>query len=65
MTDKEMLLVGSKTKTALQKYEVNVSGDALEALNELVHWYIEQGARRAKENGRKTVKGHDFIIGGG
>ncbi|MFW6051537.1 MAG: DUF1931 domain-containing protein [Myxococcota bacterium] len=60
--EKEMLLVGSKTKAALQKYEVNVSGDALEALNDLVYWYLEQGARRAKENGRKTVKGHDFLL---
>lgn len=63
--EKEMLLVGSKTKAALQKYEVNVSGDALEALNDLMYWYLEQGAKRAKENGRKTVKGHDFIVRGG
>lgn len=62
MTEKEMLLVGSKTKAALQKFEVNVSGDALDALNELVYWHIEQAARRAKQNGRKTVKGHDFIV---
>ena len=59
----EMLLVGSKTKDALKEHDVNVAGDALEGLNNLVHWYVEQAAKRAKENGRKTVRAHDFIVG--
>jgi histone H3/H4 len=59
----EMLLVGSKTKAALKDHGVNVSGDCLDALNALVHWYIAQAAARAGANGRKTVRGHDFIIG--
>ena len=58
---KEMLLVGSKTKVALKGMKVNVAGDALEALNEVVHWYIHQAATRATANGRKTVRGHDFL----
>jgi len=58
----DMLLVGSKTKDALRSQDVNVAGDALDALNGLVHWYCEQAAKRAKANGRKTVKGHDFLI---
>lgn len=57
----EMLLVGSKTKVALKKYGVNVAGDALDGLNGLVYWYIEQAAKRAKANGRKTVRAHDFV----
>ena len=38
--DLEMLLVGSKTKDAIKgdgKNTLNVSGDALEALNQIVH----------------------------
>ncbi|MGD8328522.1 MAG: DUF1931 domain-containing protein [Acidobacteriota bacterium] len=59
----DMLLVGSKTKEALKSHGCNVGGDALASLNELVHWYCEQAAKRAAANGRKTVRGHDFIIG--
>ncbi len=55
-----MLLVGSKTKDALRGMDCNVASDALEALNGVVHWYIEQAAKRAVANGRKTVRGHDF-----
>jgi histone H3/H4 len=59
----EMLLVGSKTKAALKAHDVNVSGDALDSLNKLVYWYVEEAAKRAKANGRKTVRGHDFMTG--
>ena len=58
---KEMLLVGSKTKAALKDLGVNVAGDALDALNMVVYWYIGQAAARAEANGRKTVRGHDFL----
>lgn len=58
----EMLLVSSKTKEALKKYDVNVASDALEGLNGWVHWFIEQAAKRAAANGRKTVRAHDFIV---
>lgn len=57
----EMLLVGSKTREALKAQDVNVGGDALDSLNMVVHWYVEQAAKRARANGRKTVRGHDFI----
>ena len=58
----EMLLVGSKTKDALKAHGVNVGGDALPMLNSVVHWYIEQAAKRAQANGRKTVRAHDFLV---
>jgi len=61
-TGNEMLLVGSKTKAALKAHGCNVGGDALGALNEVVHWFVEQGAKRAVANGRKTVRGHDFMV---
>ena len=61
--DMEMLLVGSKTKAALKEHGVNVAADALDGLNMVVHWYIEQAAKRAAANGRKTVRGHDVVLG--
>lgn len=59
---KESLLVGSKTRAALKAHGVNVGAGALDALNEVVHWYIDQAAERAAANRRKTVRAHDFII---
>jgi len=60
---KEMLLVASKTKEALKgggKY--NVSSDALEALNQQVHWFVSQAQKRCEANGRKTIRNHDIVI---
>jgi len=57
----EMLLVGSKTKAALKGYGVNVASDALDGLNGVLHWYLDQAAKRAAANGRKTVRAHDFV----
>ena len=60
---KEMLLVGSKTKEALKgsgKNTLNVSGDALDALNEVIHDLVERARTRCSENGRKTVRPSDF-----
>ncbi len=58
----DMLLIGSKTKAALKDHGVNVSGDALDGLNSIVYWYLDQAAKRADANGRKTVRAHDFLI---
>ena len=57
-----MLLVGSKTKDVLRVSGCNVASDALDGLNCVIHWYLEQAAARAKANGRKTVRGHDFCL---
>ena len=62
--EKEMLLVASKTKDALKgdgKY--NVSGDALEGLNNYVHWLVEQAQKRCEANGRKTIRDYDILAG--
>ncbi len=58
----EMVLVGSKVKAALRAQDVNVAAGTLEALNGMVHWYIQQAALRAKANGRKTVRPHDVVV---
>ena len=62
--DKDMLLVGSKTKEALKgdgKEKFMVSADALDGLNEYVHWLVDQAQQRAKANGRKTIRSYDIL----
>jgi histone H3/H4 len=56
------LIVASKAKAALKGMGCNTSGDALDALNGYAGWLIDQAAKRAKANGRKTVRAHDFMI---
>ena len=57
-----MVLVVSKVKEAIKAKGCNTAGDALDALNLYVGWIIEQAAKRAEANGRKTVKGHDILL---
>lgn len=59
----EMLLVSSKVRAMLKDAGCNTAGDALDGLNNYVAWLVHQAARRAAENGRKTVRSHDFLIG--
>lgn len=59
---KESLVVGSKAKSVLKKANCNVASDAFGGLNSVVYWYLDQAAKRAKANGRKTVRAHDFTI---
>jgi hypothetical protein len=58
----EMLLVASKVKSMIKDAGCNTAGDALDGLNGYVAWLVSQAARRATENGRKTVRAHDFHI---
>jgi histone H3/H4 len=58
---KEMLLVASKVKQMIKDAGCNTAGDALDGLNNYVGWLVQQAAKRAGENGRKTVRAHDFI----
>ena len=57
----EVLLVASKVREQVKKAGCNFSGDALDGLNEWVHWLIKQATTRASHNGRKTVRAHDFM----
>lgn len=61
MKKMEPLVVTSKAKALLKKYGCNTSSDAMDGLNGWAYWLIEQAAKRAKANGRKTVRAHDFI----
>lgn len=58
----EPLVIASKAKAILKKAGCNTSGDALEGLNGVIYYYLDQAAKRAKANGRKTVRTHDFHI---
>jgi histone H3/H4 len=58
----EMLLVSSKVRQMIKDAGCNTAGDALDGLNAYVGWLVQQAAKRANENGRKTVRAHDFII---
>ena len=59
---KEMLLVASKVKQMIKDAGCNTAGDALDGLNGYVGWLVHQASKRASENGRKTVRAHDFMI---
>tara|TARA_Y100000310_G_scaffold344771_1_gene459375 strand:+ start:3659 stop:3829 length:171 start_codon:yes stop_codon:yes gene_type:complete len=54
----ELLVVRSKIKDAAQG--MNVAGDLAEALSDKVKGLIGEAARRAKENGRATIKARDL-----
>lgn len=58
----EPVLVVSKVKASLKKLGCNTAGDAADGLNAWAHWLIDQAAKRAKANGRKTVRASDFIV---
>jgi histone H3/H4 len=61
--NKEVLLIASKVRAAVKDADCNFAGDAIDGLNAYVHWLVQQATERAKQNGRKTVRAHDFIVG--
>jgi len=58
----EMLLVSSKVRGMIKDAGCNTAGDALDGLNAYVYALVQQAAKRAGENGRKTVRAHDFWV---
>ncbi len=58
----EPIIVNSKAKAILKKAGCNTAGDALDGLNGYAYWLLEQAAKRAKANGRKTVRDYDFVV---
>ena len=56
-------VVRSRVKEAFSKAKCNSSADVTDALNEVVGWYVQQAAKRAKANKRKTVRGYDIMVG--
>jgi histone H3/H4 len=60
--NKEVLLIASKVRAAVKDADCNFAGDALDGLNSYVHWLVQEATARAKANGRKTVRAHDFVV---
>ena len=58
----EVLVVASKVREQIKGAGCATGGDAVEGLNNWVMWLIGQAAGRAKANGRKTVRAHDFMV---
>ena len=58
----QMMLVASKVRELIKDAGCNTAGDALDGLNAYVAWLVTQATKRASENGRKTVRAHDFVI---
>ena len=56
-------VVKSVVKQAIAKGKCHSSSDVVDALNGLVGWYLQEAVKRAKANGRKTVRGHDICCG--
>ncbi|MFH1225165.1 MAG: DUF1931 domain-containing protein [Candidatus Diapherotrites archaeon] len=56
----DALVVGSKVKEAIKKEGCNTAGDVVDGLSVNVAYLIKSAAKRAKSNGRKTVRAVDF-----
>ena len=54
------LVVASKVKEAIKKHKMNTASDLLPALEKRILWEIDEAARRATTNGRKTVRAGDL-----
>jgi histone H3/H4 len=56
----EGYVVKSKVKEFAKNSGMRFAGDAFESLDELVKNALEKAAERAKQNGRKTIRGFDI-----
>ena len=56
-------VVGSKVKELIKKAGCNTAGDFVTALSEVVECKTSKACKRAKANGRKTVRGTDVVLG--
>lgn len=57
---KEMLLVVSKVKDAVKAHDMRSGDEFIQELNETFHKLIEASVKRAKGNGRATLKAEDI-----
>lgn len=56
----ESVVVQSKVKEAVKGLELRMDGNLPDALNEKVHAILKDAAKRAKENGRSTLRPYDL-----
>lgn len=57
---RDPLVVGSKVKEAIKGHGLMMSGELLAELNCKVYCLLDKAAKRATENGRKTVQARDL-----
>lgn len=57
---KETLVVTSKVKQLIKKNKMNTASDVMGGLTAVVTAAVLQAVKRAKSNGRKTVRANDF-----
>jgi len=56
----ELLVFGSRVKEIIKKNKMNMSGDFTKALSKKVEELVKDAIKRAKSNGRKTVRPYDL-----
>jgi len=56
----ETLVVQSKVRALAKKLKCRFSGDAVDALSDLVASAIDKASKRAKANKRQTIKASDI-----
>ena len=54
------LVVKSKIREYAKKKDIRLSGEVFDALSKNIACNLDGAILRAKENGRKTVKGYDL-----
>jgi len=56
----EVLVVQSKVREEVKKRKANMAGDFCEAISKEVATMVDAAIRRARANGRKTVRAADL-----
>jgi histone H3/H4 len=56
----DSVVVTSKLKEAVKGLELRMDGNLPDAVNEKVHALLKDAAKRAKENGRSTLRPYDL-----
>jgi histone H3/H4 len=57
---KETLVVQAKVKSLIKKNKMNCASDVMGALTAVIVSQVTSAVKRAKSNGRKTVRANDF-----
>ena len=56
----DILVVQSKVRDEVKKKKANMAGDFADALSKEVANLVDRAVKRAKNNGRKTVRANDL-----
>ncbi|MCX8189915.1 MAG: hypothetical protein N3F05_01660 [Candidatus Diapherotrites archaeon] len=56
----EDYVVKSKIKEYAKSKDIRIAGDFFDGLNKVIQYKLDKAVERAKENGRKTLRGFDL-----